>query len=298
VTDAFEPGSTFKIVTAAAALEAGVVRPEDIIDCENGRWQMPGGVLRDHEPLGRVPFAEVIAKSSNVGTAKVALRLGDERLTRAIASFGFGKKTGIDLGGEAPGRVPPPSRWSKRSAATISIGQELMVTPVQLAAAYAAVANGGRLVKPHLVVRVGDHARGDRATPSAEAAGPRVMSERTAAILTGLLEQVVGPGGTGAPAAVDGVSVAGKTGTAEQVDPETGRYSFDREVASFVGFVPSRAPAVVIAVVLDDPRGRVWGGTAAGPVFARVAEATLRYLNAPRETPSETPTGVTRVAWR
>lgn len=296
VTDAFEPGSTFKIVTAAAALEAGLVRPDEVIDCEEGRWPMPGGVLRDHEPLGRVPFSEVIAKSSNIGTAKVALRLGPERLARTITAFGFGKKTGIDLGGETPGRVAPVSRWSKRSAATISIGQELMVTPVQLAAAYAAVANGGRLVRPHLVIRVGDAEDRNVATRSPEASGPRVMSERTAAVLTGLLEGVVAPGGTGALAAIDGVRVAGKTGTAEQVDPETGRYSFDREVASFVGYVPSRQPAVVIVVVLDNPRGRVWGGMTAGPVFSRVAEATLRYLSAPRELSA--PEGVTRVAWQ
>jgi cell division protein FtsI (penicillin-binding protein 3) len=296
VTDAFEPGSTFKIVTAAAALDAGLIRPHDIIDCENGRWPMPGGVLHDHEPLGRVPFSEVIAKSSNIGTAKIALRLGDARLARAVAAFGFGKKTGIDLGGEASGRVPPPARWSKRSAATIAIGQELTATPIQLAVAYAAVANGGRLVRPHLVVRV-ERSDGRVAPTSQDAAPARVMSEKTAAVLTALLEGVVAPGGTGALAAIEGVRVAGKTGTAEQVDPETGRYSFDREVASFVGFAPSRQPEVVVAVVLENPRGRTWGGTVAGPVFARVTEATLRYLGGPRETP-ESPQHVTRVAWR
>ncbi|MEW6682585.1 MAG: penicillin-binding protein 2 [Nitrospirota bacterium] len=297
ITDAFEPGSTFKLVTAVAALEAGLVRPNEIIDCENGRWVMPGGVLHDHEPLGRVPFTDVITKSSNIGTAKIALRLGDERLARAIAAFGFGRKTGIDLGGEAPGRVPPVARWSKRSAATIAIGQELMATPLQLVAAYAAVANGGRLVRPHLVVRVeGSEGRGV-AGPSEDASGPRVMSERTAAVMTRLLEGVVEPGGTGALAAIEGVRVAGKTGTAEQVDPETGRYSFDREVTSFVGFAPSRAPAVVVAVVLENPRGRTWGGTVAGPVFARVTEATLRYLSAPRDAPAP-PQHVTRVAWQ
>lgn len=297
ITDAFEPGSTFKLVTAVAALEAGLVRPNEIIDCENGRWVMPGGVLHDHEPLGRVPFTDVITKSSNIGTAKIALRLGEERLARAIAAFGFGRKTGIDLGGEAPGRVPPVARWSKRSAATIAIGQELMATPLQLVAAYAAVANGGRLVRPHLVVRVeGSDGRGG-AGLSEDASGPRVMSERTAAVMTRLLEGVVEPGGTGALAAIEGVRVAGKTGTAEQVDPETGRYSFDREVTSFVGFAPSRAPAVVVAVVLENPRGRTWGGTVAGPVFARVTAATLRYLSAPRDAPAP-PQHVTRVAWR
>jgi cell division protein FtsI (penicillin-binding protein 3) len=297
ITDAFEPGSTFKLVTAVAALEAGLVRPSEIIDCENGRWPMPGGVLHDHEPLGRVPFAEVIAKSSNIGTAKIAQRLGDERLARAIAAFGFGKRTGIDLAGEAAGRVPPVARWSKRSAATIAIGQELMATPLQLAAAYAAVANGGRLVRPHLAVRVGGSGGRDATGPPQDAPGTRVMSEKTAAIMTRLLEGVVEPGGTGALAAVEGVRVAGKTGTAEQVDPETGRYSWDREITSFVGFAPSRAPVVVVAVVLENPHGRTWGGTVAGPVFGRVTEATLRYLSAPREVPTA-PQHVTRVAWR
>lgn len=299
VTDAFEPGSTFKVVTAAAALDAGLVRPDEIIDCENGRWPMPGGVLHDHDPLGRVPFSDVIAKSSNIGTAKVAQRLGPERLARAIAAFGFGKKTGIDLGGETAGRVPPPSRWSKRSAATIAIGQELMATPIQLAVAYAAIANGGRLVRPHLVVRV-DGAAGPEGAGTSHGPSARVMSEQTATVLTRLLEGVVAPGGTGALAAIEGVRVAGKTGTAEQVDPETGRYSFDREVTSFVGFAPSSRPAVVVAVILENPRGRTWGGTVAGPVFARVTEATLRYLGGPGETlvPLPSPRHITRVAWR
>jgi cell division protein FtsI (penicillin-binding protein 3) len=297
VTDAFEPGSTFKLVTAVAALDAGLVRPDEMIDCENGRWPMPGGVLHDHEPLGRVPFSEVIAKSSNIGTAKIAQRLGDERFARAIAAFGFGKKTGIDLGGETSGRVPPIARWSKRSAATIAIGQELMATPLQLVAAYAAVANGGRLVRPHLVALVGGSDGRDVAARPEAAPRTRVMSEKTAAVMTRLLEGVVAPGGTGALAAIEGVRVAGKTGTAEQVDPETGRYSFNREVTSFVGFAPSRQPVVVVAVVLENPRGRTWGGTVAGPVFARVTEATLRYLSAPREMPVA-PQHVTRVAWR
>jgi cell division protein FtsI (penicillin-binding protein 3) len=297
VTDTFEPGSTFKIVTAAAALDAGVVRADEVIDCEQGRWLMAGGVLHDHEPLGRVPFSEVIAKSSNIGTAKIAQRLGPERLRRAITAFGFGQKTGIDLGGEAAGRVAPLDRWSKRSAATIAIGQEIMVTTVQLAAAYAAVANGGRLVTPHVVAHVrGADGRGV-AGAAPPASGRRVMSERTAALMARLLEGVVGEDGSGALAAVEGVRVAGKTGTAQQVDPDTGRYSMDRETASFIGFAPSQRPVVVIAVVLDNPRGRGWGGRAAAPVFSRVAEASLRYLSAPPVSPAPQD-GLLRVAWR
>jgi cell division protein FtsI (penicillin-binding protein 3) len=297
VTDTFEPGSTFKIVTAAAALDDGLVRPDEIIDCEQGRWPITGGVLHDHEPLGRVPFSEVFAKSSNIGTAKIAQRLGPERLRRAIEAFGFGQKTGIDLGGEVAGRVAPLARWSKRTAVTMAIGQELTVTTVQLAAAYAAVANGGRLVTPHVVAHVRSADGRDAAGVGSAVPGRRVMSEATAAVMARLLEGVVGEDGTGALAAVDGIRVAGKTGTAQQVDPETGRYSADRETASFIGFAPSTRPAVVIAVVLDNPRGRGWGGRAAAPVFSRVAAGAVRYLSAPPATPAPQ-NGVLRVALR
>ncbi|MBI3608282.1 MAG: penicillin-binding protein 2 [Nitrospirae bacterium] len=283
ITDLFEPGSTFKVVTAAAALEAGVVRADDLIDCERGAWPIAGGVLHDHEPLGRISFSDVIAKSSNIGTAKVALRLGQERLARSIAAFGFGRKTGIDVGGEVSGRVRPTARWSGRSLATMAIGQEVGVTAIQLVTAYAAVANGGRLVKPHLVVEVRDE-RG-RAQPIAQEehdeTHPRVMSEQTAEVLTTILERVVSPRGTGALAAVEGVSVAGKTGTAQQIDPATGRYTANRVVSSFVGFAPSRRPAVVVLVVIDNPEGHGWGGSVAAPVFRRVVEATLRHLETP-----------------
>ncbi len=285
VTDLFEPGSTFKVVTAAAALEAGVVRPGDLIDCERGRWAIAGGVLHDHEPLGRISFADVIAKSSNIGTAKVAQRLGPERLARAIAAFGFGRKTGIDLGGEVSGRITPAARWSGRSLVTMAIGQEVAVTPLQLVTAYAAVANGGRLVKPHVVAEVRDGEGTPLPVRRDDGAEVRVMSERTATVLTSLLEGVVSPGGTGALAALDGVSVAGKTGTAQQIDPATGRYAANRVVSSFVGFAPSRRPAVVILVAINNPDGRGWGSTVAAPVFRRVAEATLRHLEAPDEPP-------------
>jgi cell division protein FtsI (penicillin-binding protein 3) len=285
VTDLFEPGSTFKVVAAAAALEAGVVRPGDLIDCERGRWAIAGGALHDHEPLGRISFSEVIAKSSNIGIAKVAERLGPERLVRAIAAFGFGRKTGIDLGGEVSWRIKPAARWSSRSLVTMAIGQEVAVTPIQLVTAYAAIANGGRLVKPHVVAEVRDGKGMPLPVRRDDGAETRVMSERTATVLTGLLEGVVLPGGTGALAALDGVSVAGKTGTAQQIDPGTGRYAADRVVSSFVGFAPSRRPAVVILVVINNPDGRGWGSTVAAPVFQRVAEATLRHLDAPDEAP-------------
>ncbi len=282
ITDLFEPGSTFKVVTAAAALDAGVVHPDDLIDCERGSWPIAGGVLHDHEPLGRITFSDVIAKSSNIGTAKVAQRLGEERLARAIVAFGFGRKTGIDLGGEVSGRVKPTARWSGRSLATMAIGQEVGVTAIQLVTAYAAVANGGRLVRPHLVAEVRDqHGRAQPIGQEVRDEGQvRVMSDHTAEVLTTILERVVSPRGTGALAAVEGVSVAGKTGTAQQIDPATGRYTANRVVSSFVGFAPSRHPAVVVLVTLDNPEGHGWGGSVAAPVFRRVVEATLRHLDA------------------
>jgi cell division protein FtsI (penicillin-binding protein 3) len=300
VTDLFEPGSTFKIVTAAAALDAGVVGPDEIIDCERGNWPIAGSVLHDHEPLGRISFQDVIAKSSNIGIAKVAQRLGEERFARAIAAFGFGRKTGIDVGGEVVGRIAPPARWSGRSLTTMAIGQEVAVTPIQLITAYAAVANGGRLVKPHVVAEV----RGDGETTRGRASQPvdgRVFSERTAAALTAMLERVVSSDGTGQLAAVDGVTVAGKTGTAQQIDPATGRYATGRLVGSFVGFAPSRNPQIVVLVVIDNPRGAGWGGSVAAPVFRRVTEATLRHLANPGSAPGpglSVPGEWTRVARR
>lgn len=283
ITDLFEPGSTFKVVTAAAALEAGVVRPDEVIDCERGSWPIPGGVLRDHDPLGRLTFTEVIAKSSNIGTAKVAQRMSEQRLARTIAAFGFGRKTGIDLGGEVSGMIRPPAKWSGRSLMTMAIGQEVAVTPIQLITAYAAVANGGRAVRPHVVAADGS------AASARQDLAERVITPQTAATLTTILEHVVSKEGTGALAALDGVTVAGKTGTAQQINPATGRYAADRVVSSFVGFVPSRAPRLVILVAVNNPRGHGWGGSVAAPVFRRVAEASLRYLDTPRPTPQPEP---------
>lgn len=296
VTDLFEPGSTFKVVAAAAALEAGLIRPSDLIDCERGRWPLAGGVLHDHEPLGVIPFSEVMAKSSNIGMAKVAARLGPERLAQAIAAFGFGRKTGIDVGGEVSGSVAPTARWSRRSLATIAIGQEVSATPIQLVTAYAAIANGGRLVRPRLVAEVRGTGGIDMPTVP-DVAESRVMSPRTARTMTALLEGVVSGDGSGHLAAIDGVRVAGKTGTAQQIDPETRRYAADRVVASFIGFAPAERPAIVVLVVIDNPTGPGWGGTVAAPVFRRIAEAALRHLDEVRPPPAP-PAGLTQVAQR
>ena len=277
ITDPYEPGSTFKIVTAAAALQEGVTTPGELIYCEKGKMKMGRRVIHDHEKYEYLTFSEVIQKSSNIGTAKVAMRLGEEGLYRYIRMFGFGEKTGIDFVGESPGLVREPKRWSGRSLASIAFGQEIAVTPIQLITAYAVVANGGWLVQPHIVseVREPDGATLKRFSPEARR---RVLNPKTTRQLVRILEGTVAKGGTGEKAALDGFSVAGKTGTAQKVDPDTKRYSSSDFIGSFVGFVPSDDPLLVILVVVDSPDGMAWGGYVAAPVFKRIAEQSLEYL--------------------
>jgi cell division protein FtsI (penicillin-binding protein 3) len=277
ITDPFEPGSTFKIVAAAAALQEGATTPGELIYCEKGKMKMGGRFIHDHEKYGNLTFAEVIQKSSNIGTAKVAMRLGEEKLYRYIRMFGFGEKTGIDLVGESPGLVREPKRWSGRSLASIAFGQEISVTPIQLITAYAAVANGGWSVQPHIVSEVREPDGVALKRFSAEARR-RVLNPETARGLAKILEGTVAKGGTGEKAALKGFSVAGKTGTAQKVDPDTKRYSSREFISSFVGFVPSDDPLLVILVVVDSPDGEAWGGSVAAPVFKRIAEQSLEYL--------------------
>lgn len=287
ITDAYEPGSTFKIVTAAAALEERVVDPNEMIDCEEGSYRIFGTVLNDHDPIGVVPFRQVIAKSSNIGTAKVAQRLGEKRMSDYIRAFGFGERLGIDLQGETPGLVRQRERWSKRSLASVSIGQEIGVTPLQVITAVSAIANGGWVMTPHLVrqvkeidlQRVGGEERVVR--ESSPQVRRRAVSEGTAREMVRILEGVVSKSGTGALAAIPGYSVAGKTGTAQKIDPATGRYSRHAFVSSFVGFAPAEDPAVAILVMVDEPEGEAWGGSVAAPVFSTIGREILHYLKVP-----------------
>lgn len=287
ITDAYEPGSTFKIVTAAAALEEKVVDPNEMIDCEEGSYRIFGTVMNDHDPVGVVPFHQVIAKSSNIGTAKVAQRLGEKRMSDYIRAFGFGERLGIDLLGEMPGLVRDPKQWSKRSLASISIGQEIGVTPLQVITAVSAIANGGWLMTPHLIrqvkeidlQRVGGEGRVIR--ESSPQVRRRAVSEGTAREMVRILEGVVSKSGTGLLAAIPGYSVAGKTGTAQKIDPATGRYSRHAFVSSFVGFAPAEDPAVAILVMIDEPEGEGWGGTVAAPVFSTIGREVLHYLKVP-----------------
>jgi cell division protein FtsI (penicillin-binding protein 3) len=282
IADVFEPGSTFKIVTAAAALGSGKVRPDDVFDCENGGVNVLGIRIRDHHPYGLLTFADVIAKSSNVGVIKAALRVGDQGMYQSIKGFGFGRPTGIDLPGESAGILHPLERWRPRDKAYISFGQGISVTPLQLAAAVSAVANEGDLLRPHIVAAMGRgtvrHARFE-APPVAG----HPLTPETARVLKGLLEGVV-TSGTGRGAAIAGYRVAGKTGTAQI--PVAGGYSHSSYIPSFVGYAPADRPRLVGLVAIAEPRGEYYGGQVAAPAFGAMARQMLLYLSIrPERTP-------------
>jgi cell division protein FtsI (penicillin-binding protein 3) len=277
ITDPYEPGSTFKAVLAAAAIETGVVRPADMIFCENGRYPFGRWTINDSHPHGWLSFAEVVQYSSNIGTSKVAEKVGRERYAAFLRAFGFGQRTGMELPGESPGIVRAVERWAKIDLATHSFGQGIAVTPVQMAAAFGAIANDGVLMRPYVISRVvGPGGRVLRQRDPTVVR--RVVSAKTAHTVTTLLRRVVEErGGTGTRARLDDFPVAGKTGTAQKVDPTTGAYSSKR-IASFAGFVPADAPRAVIVVVIDEPRTNSYGGVVAAPVFREIAAAVLGRL--------------------
>lgn len=284
VQDSYEPGSTFKIVTAAAGLEEGVITPSQILDCGNGFIRIGNVDIHEHghNAYGLMTFEDVMIHSSNVGAIRVGLGLGQDRFYRYIRAFGFGERTGIPLPGEQLGLVRRVGRWSQLSNASMSIGQEIGVTPIQVVRAVATVANGGVRVEPRIVERVVDGEgrviyAPKRATPQ------RVISEKTAAVLNEILKSVVARG-TGENAALDEHIVAGKTGTAQKAG--RGGYSPDKFVASFAGYVPADRPKLVILVAVDEPKGAQYGGTIAAPVFKEIAESTLRYLGVPPSIPA------------
>jgi cell division protein FtsI (penicillin-binding protein 3) len=266
LTDTYEPGSTMKALVAAAALEEKVMKPSTMLYGENGRMTIANTVIHDHEKLGWMTFAQVIQKSSNIGAAKTGMALGDERLYRYLQAFGFGQKTEIDLPGEVGGLVKHPREWGRRSLASISMGQEIGVTPIQMVSAVAALANGGVLMKPYVVSEVRD-VQGKFLRQFLPQVKRRVVSPETARTVTSILEGVV-TDGTGAKAAIPGFRVAGKTGTAQKIDPRTGAYSSTLFVGSFVGFVPADNPRLAMIVVIDEPQGESWGGTMCRPRFS------------------------------
>lgn len=275
ICDLFEPGSVFKIVTASAALEEGRINEEDKFFCENGEYRVANHILHDHRPHGWLTFREVIEQSSNIGTTKVAQKLGQDTLYRYARLFGFGSRTGVDLPGEIPGMLKEPRFWSKTSIGAVPIGQEVGTTAIQLVSAISVIANGGQLMKPYLVREVRDKYN-ERIKSFAPVVIRKVISvdtaNRTKKILTGVVEQ-----GTAKLAKVPGYSAAGKTGTAQKLEPN-GAYSHNKFTASFIGFAPAEDPEIAIAVVLDEPRPYYFGGVVAAPVFKNVAGNTLRYL--------------------
>ncbi|HTH01693.1 MAG TPA: penicillin-binding protein [Vicinamibacterales bacterium] len=274
VQDLYEPGSTFKIVTASAAIEEGLIRTTDQIDCSPGHITFGSRVIRDTHEYGVLPFIDVIAKSSNVGAIKVGMRVGSNRLSQYVSRFGFGQTLASDFRGENAGMVYSPERLDASALASVSMGYQVGVTPLQMAAAVAAVANGGELVEPHVVrafVRNGHREEVPRNVVR------RAIAPETAAIVTEVMEAVVERGTAKSFAQIEGYTVAGKTGTASKI--VNGHYSKSDYNASFVGFVPSRKPAVAIVVVIDSPHaGSYYGAVVSAPVFKRIAEATLRHL--------------------
>lgn len=275
VTDLFEPGSVFKVVTAAALLEEGRILPSEMVDCGQGEYHTVGShILHDHTPHGLLSFHDVIVLSSNIGTAKAAQRLSREELYRYITAFGFGRKTGIDVPGEVSGMVPSPARWSGTSHWNIPIGQGVAVTPIQLASMMATIANGGVRMPPRVVRRLGTP-QGRVVYEAPVGTGERVIRQETAEILHQMLVGVV-ESGTGRLAKIQGLAVAGKTGTAQKLEPN-GHYSHSRYVASFVGYGPVPDSMFVIVVSMDEPRPAYFGGVVSAPMFKRIVERLQSY---------------------
>jgi len=276
VSDLFEPGSTFKVVVAASALEAGLTRPQELIDCQMGSILIGGHVFHDHKPYGLLTFNQVLENSSNVGAAKLGLRLGEEHLYDALRKFGFGSRTGVDLPAEIIGLVRDWHQWSALSVGAISFGQEVGVTSLQILTAINAIANGGYLIKPSLVDRLIDH-NGDLVRVH-KPEKTQIISARTAAAVSDAFEGVVARG-TGRRAALEGYRAAGKTGTAQKI--ENGRYSSTKYVASFIGFAPLPQPRLTILVQMDEPKGAIYGGDVSAPVFQQIMQEALLQLRIP-----------------
>ena len=284
VSYVYEPGSTFKLVTISAALEEKLTNPNELFDCQMGAIVYNGMRIRDSKPHGILPVWGVLAESSDVGSIKIALRLGEERYYKYIRAFGFGQRTGIELPGETRGLTKPPSRWSRVSIAAISIGQEIGISPLQLTGLVSTFANDGVWAAPRIVTGTVQ----PRGTPQTVAFHPgeshRVISSYTAAEMRAMMQKVVLEG-TGRKAILEGYTSAGKTGTAQKVDPATGVYSKTKYVGSFAGFAPVNNPQIVVAVILDSAVGLHQGGQISAPVFKRISQQVLEYLHVPHDLP-------------
>ena len=278
VAGSYEPGSIFKPIVAAAALDKGLARPHDIYFCENGKLKIGKaniGEASDHK-FGWMTMSDIIAKSSNIGAIKIAQQVGKKPFYEYIRKFGFGEKSGLSLPGESAGQLKDQKNWSNLSLASISFGHEIAVTPIQMVTAMSAIANGGMLMEPHIIkalIKDGE---------VVEKFGPRkirrVISKKTSLQMVEILKSVV-KNGTGKKAALDGFDVAGKTGTAQKYNMETRSYSSTEFISSFIGFVPADSPRLVILVMIDNPKGLHWGSVVSAPVFQKIAKKALRYLD-------------------
>lgn len=282
VTDLFEPGSTFKIVTAAAAIEEGIFLPDNVIHCENGKWFVRNHYLRDVHPYGKLTVGSIIEKSSNIGTVKIAMELGERRLYEYCSRFGFGTTTGIDLPGEIRGILRPLNNWSGYSITAVPIGQEVGINALQGIRAMAVIANGGYLINPHILKGI----RGDSEKIPAHGGKSRqkILSEDTCSVLRDILQNVTAASGTAPLASIPGYSISGKTGTAQKIID--GRYSKNKYVASFVGFLNNPEAKMLILVKVDEPKPIYYGGLVAAPAFRNILWRTLQQRNVP---PSEIP---------
>ena len=281
VTDTYEPGSTFKLVTVAAGLQEGVITPRTSFRLAP-TLKVADRVIHESHTRGteRLTVRQIVEQSSNIGTITIAQRLGEGRLASWIDRFGFGAKAGVDFPGESAGFALPLDRWSGSTIGTVPIGHGIAVTPVQMARAYAAIANGGRLVRPHLIDRIDGKTV---VNPRGRRIVSRAVSEQMLSMLRGVVLE-----GTGTEAAIPGYTVAGKTGTAAKIDPD-GTYSTSRYVASFVGLVPATKPKLVIMVMVDEPHGDIYGGVVAAPAFREIARFNLQHLEIPQDAPAMAP---------
>jgi len=282
VSDVYEPGSTFKIVTISAALDENLTRPEEKFDCQMGSIVVFGRRIHDWHPFGVMPVSDILAHSSDVGTIKIALRVGDERMYKYIRAFGFGQQTGIELPGETRGLAKPLNRWSKVSIGAIAMGQEIGVSPVQLAAMVSSIANDGVMVGSHIVAATTEPHRTPQMIAFHATQQRRAISTTTAALMRQMMQGVV-LRGTGKKAILEGYSSAGKTGTAQKIDPATHTYSRTKYIASFAGFAPVNNPEIVVVAIIDSPQGRHHGGDVGAPIFQHVAQQVLEYLHTPHD---------------
>ena len=277
VTDCFEPGSTFKVFVVASALEKGVISAKDTFFCENGSYIVAKRTLHDTHPYGWLNVQDIIKFSSNIGAGKIGEKLGKERLYENLRKFGFGERTGIDLPGEIPGQLRPTNQWSQIAVHTVSFGQGVSVSAIQLISGLSAIANNGYLMKPYLVKQIVSP-EGKIIKESKPQIIRKVISEKTAKQVASFMKTTVIQGGTATKAFIDGYEVAGKTGTAQKPDLTSGGYSKGKYVSLFMGFTPSDDPSIAILVLVDEPRGIYYGGEVAAPVFKKIAEETMHYM--------------------